>query len=182
MPGMPASLITLIAPIPAAQATDYGIAAPSNVAGGIVSIDQQNAENLVHQGLASFGSVVRDNAMEIAATRELIRLQTVAAAATVAAGAYLRGPNIDLGEEHNWDNIRVFAVADQAGTVAVEHSLDGINFFTIVAATALVAGTAVVVEERVAARFVRLAFHNTAASAAVAVHAGLNLTHLNAAV
>lgn len=175
---MPSPLvsITLDQVVPAGLASDYGLT--NNTVGGVNLVSQLNAENLVVGGYAQWGAPGDDDQREAISSTAARYTQVVGAAAAVAATSNLVGNATNLGETGNVTQARLFAVSTQAGSVKVEHSADGVNWFTLVAATALVANTPVTATEPIVGKFVRLNVANTAGSAAT-VHAVLTLTRQN---
>lgn len=92
---------------------------------------------------------------------------TTAVGQALALSTTLTGPSLDLGFNHNWTAVRAFAKSDQAGTLYIDESQDGTNWFTVGLGTAITAGSAARAEIPVNTRFARVRYVNgtTAATA-----------------
>lgn len=90
------------------------------------------------------------------AHRNLTFLLTPAAGQAAAISATTIFPTLDLGVNHLWNTVRLWAFADQAGTVFADESLDGTTWRTVGVGAAVAAGSAIRVEQQIATRFLRL--------------------------
>lgn len=102
---------------------------------------------------------------------------TAAAGQALAGAAVFTGPTLDLGGNHQWDQVKALVRSDQvnaASGLTLQQSQDGTSWYTVSAPVNLVAGTAVVIEQPVLARYIRLVNTN-GATAATAFFATLTL-------
>jgi hypothetical protein len=171
MPGM-ATTVTLTADAPANLADSLGLAAGDRQAGDVLSLPHRDAVALVTAGVARFGSAAQDAATEARtnAGRAVRGFPlTPDAGVALAAGAALAGDPVALGENHRWTRVRLLASSDQAGTAVIEQALDaGGPWLRPVAPTAVAAGGTVLLDQAIAAPFVRGVLINGATAAAAA--------------
>lgn len=80
----------------------------------------------------------------------------------LAGAASFTSATLDLGYNHNWDEIRAQAFADQAGTVFVDQSRDGTTFRTEGAGQAVGANSVATITQKINQRYVRVRYVNGA--------------------
>lgn len=83
----------------------------------------------------------------------------------LAASATFTGVTLDTGAANGYDNHRALAYADQAGTLYLEQSRDNSTWRTTTT-QAVSAGTAIVIQENIVSRYVRVRFVNGATAQA----------------
>lgn len=174
-----ATTVTLTADAPANLADSLGLAATDRQAGDVLSLPHSDALALVQAGVAAFGSAAQDAAI---ATQNRARAEvrgypvTPDAGAAVAAGGTLTGDTAALGDDHQWTTARLLVSSDQAGTAVVEQALDGAGpWLRPAAATTVAAGTPLIIEQPIAAPFLRAVITNGGTVAAT-VRAHLSTT------